>query len=167
MLKFSMTNNTKYCQLAFKLQAQQMALLPLRLAFEMKHNRSVSIHGTQGGNVPGDQALEFMNMRAKDALDSLHGNMTSSSIQRIGRRLDQYFGKPSNWKPSLKKDIDMFVNQLKDENLFDRNSGRYFRSFDNIEFETLGKLNGNKLYKWLTGKKEQYAIIQRTRSYIV
>ncbi|CAC5368439.1 unnamed protein product [Mytilus coruscus] len=181
MLKFSMTNHTKYCQLAFKLQAQLMALLPPRLAFEMKHNRSVSIHGTQGGNVPGDQALEFMNMRAKDALDSLHGNMTSSSIQRIGRSLqgcnhildcyskglDQYFGKPSNWKPSLKKDIDMFVNQLKDENLFDRNPGRYFRSFDNIEFETLGKLNGNKLYKWLTGKKEQYAIIQRTRSYIV
>ncbi|CAC5417649.1 unnamed protein product [Mytilus coruscus] len=181
MLKFSMTNHTKYCQLAFKLQAQLMALLPPRLAFEMKHNRSVSIYGTQGGNVPGDQALEFMNMRAKDALDSLHGNMTSSSIQRIGRSLqgcnhildcyskglDQYFGKPSNWKPSLKKDIDMFVNQLKDENLFDRNPGRYFRSFDNIEFETLGKLNGSKLYKWLTGKKEQYAIIQRTRSYIV
>ncbi|CAC5384007.1 unnamed protein product [Mytilus coruscus] len=124
MLKFSMTNHTKYCQLAFKLQAQRMALLPPRLAFEMKHIRSVSIHGTQGGNVPGDQALEFMNMRAKDALDSLHGNMTSSSIQRIGRSLqgrnhildcyskglDQYFGKPSNWKPSLKKDIDMFVN---------------------------------------------------------
>lgn len=38
---------------------------------------SVRIHGTKGGNVPGDQTLEFMNMRTKDALDSFHENMTS------------------------------------------------------------------------------------------
>ena len=56
-------------------------------AHELKYNRSVNIHGGKGGNVPGDLALEFMNMRAKDALSALHGNLTSASIQRCGRRL--------------------------------------------------------------------------------
>ena len=96
-----------------------MALLTPRLAFELKHNRSVNIHGGEGGNVPGDLALEFMNMRAKHALNALRGNLTSASIQRVGRSLqgcnhiidvytkglDQFFVKPSNWKPTLKKDI--------------------------------------------------------------
>jgi hypothetical protein len=40
-------------------------------AHELKYNRSVNIHGGKGGNVPGDLALEFMNMRAKDALSAL------------------------------------------------------------------------------------------------
>jgi hypothetical protein len=104
-----MTHHTKYCLLGFKLQSQIMALLTPRLAFELKHNRSINIHGGEGGNVPGDLALEFMNMRAKDALHALRGNITSASIQRVGRSLqgcnhiidaytkglDQFFGKPS------------------------------------------------------------------------
>ena len=63
-----------------------MALLPPKLAHELKYNRC-----GKGGNVPGDLALEFMNMRAKDALSALHGNLTSASIQRCGRtsRLQQ------------------------------------------------------------------------------
>ncbi|CAG2187551.1 unnamed protein product [Mytilus edulis] len=66
------------------------------------------MHNIRG--VEGCNALEFLNMRAKDALNSLHGNMSSASIQRCGRSLqgcndiidsntiglDQYFGKPTN-----------------------------------------------------------------------
>ncbi|XP_071137079.1 uncharacterized protein [Mytilus edulis] len=117
MLRFSNSNHTKYRLLAFKLQAQIMATIPQRLAFELKHNQSINIHGEKGGNVPGDLALEFFNMRAKDALHALHGNLTSTSIKRVGRSLQgcndimdayvnglgHYFGKPSNSKPSFKK----------------------------------------------------------------
>ena len=67
-----------------------------------------------------------MNMRAKDALLSSCGNMTSSSIKRCGQSLqglndiiesytkglEQYFGKPSNSKPSLQKDINSLVQHL-------------------------------------------------------
>ena len=123
MLRFSLTNHTKYRLLAFKLQAQLLALLSPKHAHELKYNRSVNIHGGKGGNIPVDLALEFMNMRAKDALNALHGNLTSASIQRVGRSLqgcndiidaytqglNQFFGKPSNSKPSLKKDIQLFV----------------------------------------------------------
>lgn len=56
-------------------------------------------------------------MRAKDALNGLCGNLTSKFIQRCGRSLqgcnsivdsytrglEQYFGTPSNSKPSLQK----------------------------------------------------------------
>jgi hypothetical protein len=36
-----------------------MALLPPKLAHELKNNRCVNIHGGTGGNVPGDLALEL------------------------------------------------------------------------------------------------------------
>lgn len=80
----------------------------------------------------GDLALEFMNLRAKDALNNLHGNLTSDSIKRCGRSLqecndidsytkglEQYFGKPSNTKSSLQKDVDKLVTALRPENLFE------------------------------------------------
>ena len=100
-----------------------MAILTPRQAHQLKHNRSINIHGGKGSNVPGDLGLEFMNMRAKDALSSSCGNMTSSSIKWCGRSLqglndiiesytkglEQYFGKPSNSTPSLQKDIKSLV----------------------------------------------------------
>ncbi|CAG2234519.1 unnamed protein product [Mytilus edulis] len=73
--------------LALKLHAQLLAILPPKQAFQLKSNRTVNIHGGKGANVPGDLALEFMNMRAKDALNSLRGNMASASIERCGRIL--------------------------------------------------------------------------------
>ena len=77
-------------------------------------------------------------MRAQDALSALHGNLTSASIQRCGRslqgcnnlvdsytkRLDQFFGKPSNSKPSMQKDVQMMVEQLTNEKLFAQIPGR-------------------------------------------
>ncbi|CAG2237709.1 unnamed protein product [Mytilus edulis] len=115
-LRFSLNNHTKYRLLAFRLQAQLMALLPPKLAHQLRHNRCINIHGVEGCNVPADQALEFLNMRAKDALNSLHGNMSSASIQRCGRSLqgcndiidsytrglNQYFVKPTNSKQTNK-----------------------------------------------------------------
>ena len=83
-LRFTLTNHTKYRLLAFKLQAQLMALLPPKLAHELKNNRCVNIHRGTGGNVPGDLALEFMNMRAKDALAGLHGNLTPTPFNVVG-----------------------------------------------------------------------------------
>ena len=35
--------------------------------------------------MPGELELEFMNMRAKDALAGQHGNLTPAAIQRCGR----------------------------------------------------------------------------------
>ena len=181
MLRYSLTNHTKYRLLAFKLQAQMMALLPPRLAHQLLHNRCVNIHGGIGCNVPGDLALEFMNMRAKDALTALHGNLSSASIQRCGRSLqgcndildaytnglDQYFGKPSNSKPSLKGDIYKFVDHLSGEQLFESIPGRTHKSFPDFNYDPLKKLNGLKLRNWLRTKKEDYSKIQRTKSYNV
>ena len=81
-LRFSLNNHIKYRLLSFKLQSQLMALLPPRQAHQLRYNRCVSIHGGSGSNVPGDLALEFFNMRAKDALTSLRGNLTASAIER-------------------------------------------------------------------------------------
>ena len=89
LLRYSLTYHTKYRILAFKLLAQFMALLPPKLAHELRYNRCANVHGGKGGNVPGDLALEFMNMRAQDALSALHGNLTSASIQRCGPSLQQ------------------------------------------------------------------------------
>ncbi|CAC5365421.1 unnamed protein product [Mytilus coruscus] len=143
MLRFSYTNHTKYRLLAFKLQAQLLATLPPKMAHELKYNRTVNIHGGPSGNIPCDLALEFMNMRAKDGLTGLRGNLTSTAIQRCGRSLQgcnylidgytkglqQFFGKPANSKPSIQRDISKLVDSLKDEKLFDRIPGRSHRSF--------------------------------------
>ena len=142
-LRFTLTNHTKYRLLAFKLQAQLMALLPPKLAHELKNNRYVNIHGGTGGN------------------------LTPAAIQRCGRSLqccntivdgytiglEQFFGKPSNSTPSLKKDINMLVEVLKSEQLFKNVPGRQHRSFPAIEFDVISQLNANKLNSWLTGKK--------------
>jgi hypothetical protein len=81
----------------------------------VEHLQQYVPHGGEGGNVPGDLALEFMNMRAKDALHALRGNITSASIQRVGRNKSselnsftnvsmsffnvgfQFDGLPKNW----------------------------------------------------------------------
>ena len=84
MLRFAMSNHTKYRLLAFRLQTQLMALLPFKLAFELKNNRCVNVHGGKGGSISGDLALEFLNMRAKHTLSCLGGNLTPASIQRVG-----------------------------------------------------------------------------------
>ena len=131
--------------------------------------------------MPGELELEFMNMRAKDALAGLHGNLTPAAIQRCGRSLqgcntivdgytkgfEQFFGKPSNSTSSLQKDINMLVEVLKSEQLFKNVPGCLHRSFPAIEFDIIAQLNANKLNSWLTGKKEEYATGQRRRSYNV
>ncbi|CAG2238574.1 unnamed protein product [Mytilus edulis] len=146
ILKYTQNNHTKYRLLSFRLQAQLLALLPPKLAHQLRHNRGVNIHGGAGKNVPGDLALEFLNMRAKDSLNSLSGNLSSSSIQRCGRSLQgcndlidsyteglqQFFGRPSNSKPSIQKDINSLVEELAKENLFDKIPGRCHHSFQNI-----------------------------------
>ncbi|CAC5403701.1 unnamed protein product [Mytilus coruscus] len=156
MLRFSYTNHTKYRLLAFKLQAQLLATLPPKMAHELKYNRTVNIHGGPGGNIPCDLALEFMNMRAKDGLTGLRGNLTSTAIQRCGRslqgcnylidgytkELQQLFGKPANSKHSIQRDISKPVDSLKDEKLFDRKPGRSHRSFMTMEYDPNSKLNG-------------------------
>ena len=43
LLRFAMSNHTKYRLLAFRLQAQLMALLPFKLAFELKRTIGVSM----------------------------------------------------------------------------------------------------------------------------
>ncbi|VDI08139.1 Hypothetical predicted protein [Mytilus galloprovincialis] len=181
ILKFALNNHVKYRLLAFKLHAQLLAILPPKQAFQLKNNRTVNIHGGKGANVPGDLALEFMNMRAKDALNSLRGNMTSASIERCGRSLqgcndiidsyttglNQFFGKPSNTKPSIQKDIDILVKHLQPEELFQDIPGRCHRTFDSMNSNCLTKLDGQKLNSWLTSKKEEFSKTQRLRSYLV
>ncbi|XP_076073057.1 uncharacterized protein LOC143044781 [Mytilus galloprovincialis] len=179
ILKYTQNNHTKYRLLSFRLQAQLLALLPPKLAHQLRHNRGVNIHGGAGKNVPGDLALEFLNMRAKDSLNSLSGNLSSSSIQRCGRSLQgcndlidsyteglqQFFGRPSNSKPSIQKDINSLVEELAKENLFDKIPGRCHHSFQNIINDETSKVNGQKLSQWLTSKKETFAKYQRSRSY--
>ncbi|XP_052064108.1 uncharacterized protein LOC127704205 [Mytilus californianus] len=181
ILKFALNNHVKYKLLAFKLHAQLLAILPPKQAFQLKNNRSVNIHGGKGANVPGDLALEFMNMRAKDALNSLRGNMTGSSIERCGRSLqgcndiidsyttglNQFFGKPSNTKPSIQKDIDILVKHLQPEELFQVIPGRCHRTFNCMNSNCLTKLDGQKLNSWLTSKKEEFSKTQRLRSYLL
>ncbi|CAC5389064.1 unnamed protein product [Mytilus coruscus] len=180
ILKFALNNHVKYKLFAFKLHAQLLAILPPKQAFQLKNNRSVNIHGGKGANVPGDLALEFMNMRAKDALNSLRGNMTSASIERCGRSLqgcndiidsyttglNQFFGKPSNTEPSIQKDIDILVKHLQPEELFQDIPGRCHMTFDSINSNCLTKLDGQKLNSWLTSKKEEFSKTQRLRSYL-
>lgn len=181
MLRYSVANHTKYRLLAFRLQAQLMALLPPKMAHQLLHNRCVNIHGGSAKNVPGDLALEFMNMRAKDALNSLHGNLTSASIKRVGRSLqgcndivdaytsglEQYFGKPANSKPSLSGDNRKFVKHVEEHDLFTVIPGRYHKSFKDFSSNPLDKLNCSKLKNWIREKKEEYSRSQRTRSYLV
>lgn len=85
MLRFAISNHTKYKLLAFKLQAQLMALLPPKLAYELKHNRIVNIHGGEGGNVPCDLALEFMNMRAKWSAWKFNIEIYSAMWKKLAR----------------------------------------------------------------------------------
>lgn len=53
ILKYNLNNHTKYRLLSFRFQAQLLALLPPKLAHQLRHNRGVNIYGGAGKNVPG------------------------------------------------------------------------------------------------------------------
>ncbi|CAG2205041.1 unnamed protein product [Mytilus edulis] len=58
-LRFSLYNHTKYRLLAFRLQAQLMALLPPKLAHQLRHNRCINIHGVEGVMFQPTKHLSF------------------------------------------------------------------------------------------------------------
>ncbi|XP_014669494.1 PREDICTED: uncharacterized protein LOC106810602 [Priapulus caudatus] len=182
MLLYHQNNHTKYRLLGFRLQSQLLATLTARQQHQMLHNRCINIHGGAGGNVPGDVALEFLNMVAKDALSSLRGNLTTKSIRRAGRSLsaldrimnayktglDVYFGAPKHHKPSIQNDVKLLVREMKGESLFAQIPGRFHQSFPDMPYSRLDNIHGKSLGPlglWLTRQKEQSARIQRLRSY--
>jgi hypothetical protein len=179
MLLYHMNNHTKYRLLGFRLQSQLLATLTARQRHQLLHNRCLNVHGGAGRNVPGDIALEFLNMVAKDALASLRGNLTPKSIQRAGRSLsaldtimqaykaglDVYFGASKHKKPSIEKDVKLLVTEMKGESLFAQIPGRFHQSFPDMPFNRLDNLQGKSLGRWLTRQKEQCARVERLRSY--
>lgn len=179
LLQFYQNNHTKYSLLAVRLLSQLMATLPPKMAYQLRYNRGINVHGGLGKNVPADQGLEFLNMIAKDSLRVLHGNLTSKSIERAGKTLkscdvileqynkslQMYFGKPSNTQPKIHNDLSIMVTDLRKEELFQNKPGRCFQSFPGFSRDKYNSLNGCKFAAWLTAKKEDLAKAQRLSSY--
>ena len=59
----------------------------------------------------------------------------------------------------------MFVERIEDEKLFEKTPGRQFPPLPSISFNVLKKLDGQKLNKWLTAKKEDCSRLQQAISY--
>lgn len=96
-----------------------------------------------------DLALEFLNMRAKDSFNSLGRCGRSFQgcndlIDSYTEGLQQFFGRPSNSKPSLQNHINSLVKELSKENLFDKIPGRCHNSFQNIVNYDTSRVNGQK-----------------------
>lgn len=169
------TGHTTYAGLSFLLIAQVEFLLSERKAAQLLHNRSVSLHGGAGRNVPMDFALELLNGDVKPDLRHRYGTLTQETIDRVGKSLkllkeveesidiqaEKFSAIGRHRKQYFEKEIAEFVQDLKNENLLDEIPGRMHRSFPKLKAKR--KVNWKKLEEWLKKKIDTLAKQQQLK----
>lgn len=174
-LSFASTGHTTYAGLSFLLIAQVEFLLSERKAAQLLHNRSVSLHGGAGRNVPMDFALELLNGDVKPDLRHRYGTLTQETIDRVGKSLkllkeveesidiqaEKFSAIGRHRKQYFEKEIAEFVQDLKNENLLDEIPGRMHRSFPKLKAKR--KVNWKKLEEWLKKKIDTLAKQQQLK----
>lgn len=79
--------HTKYAYLLLHFFAKVLALLSKEEAARLLNNRFFNSEGRRGGNKPLDLEMEHLNFLLKMALQSVLGNLTKNSAQRVARSL--------------------------------------------------------------------------------
>ena len=168
LLVFKATNRKNYAIEAFVLLAQYQFLLSPRLAYQLKWNRTVNVHGRPGKNISCDLHMEHLNRACKDAISNLGANVTDSGIERVGKcigelgkithNFDEVHGiakqSDKHTHRSDERDLNKILKQVKEvSDVFSTNHGRQHSHFPKFEVNILSTIDTKKLKLWMN---EQY-----------
>ena len=153
----------KYVLEALTLLVLVQALLPPRLAYQVKWNRFVNTRGKPGYNIPCDLEMEHQNREFKAHLATAGGNITSNSIVRTRKALKtlsaacDHFDNSTNVAPptvhhSTKnptKDEEILVHTLHSKcKVFQRRGFHSTPKFKKFSRYNFSQINKPKLKEW-------------------
>ena len=171
MIIYHQSHEIKYRLEAFLLHAAVKALLPPRLAEQVKWSRFVNYSGGNGNNLDGDYVMELLNNLAKSKIRGLGPNHTAEMVMRIGKTLmfchdvTKHFERQIGAAPlgrthkdqDLARDRNVMIEELHGRmNVFDKQPGRLHASFGVQPTDIFADCNVAELHQWLQAKRFEY-----------
>ena len=147
LLVFKAKNHSNYAKEAVILLSQNYCLLSNWQASQQTWNRFVNTKGRRGCNISCDLHLEHLNRRLKGMVSNLHSNVHKSAIDRAAKsigivhdlcqRFEEHSGivpeSDLHSKPSVSKDIDLVLQVIEEQRIFEEHPGRKHVSFSKIK----------------------------------
>lgn len=168
-MSFVASNHSNYAWLAFNFIAQVEFLLSPRKAKQLLHNRTINNYGGEGRNIPIDYAIELLNGTVKPDLKHKFGVLTEETIERTGKclketcqieenidtEIEKFTGIGRHQEKFYENEVQIMVEELIDEKLFDDIPNRHHKSFPKMKAKK--HVNWRKLEKWLCKQIEEMA----------
>ena len=170
-LLYKQNNCPKYAFGILETICQSKILLTERLAHRLKWNRTVNHRGKQDTNHPNDLDLEHCNKIFKDEAHSYRGIFTEKTISRVSRsalstyQIVKNYDKQTNVHEAsgvhthtdISADIELIVNQLKQNNVFKRVPGRRHEAFQIVSPNPFGELDMEQIRDWISNSLKTYS----------
>jgi len=148
----------------------QTLLLSPREVCDLKWNRTVNTTGRIGKNIPVDLHMEHLNRRLKIMIRKLGSNVSPPTVLRASKALavvdtvrlqflkDDLDNSAQNTEnkdfhttPSFKKDLDMILQQLSEQKVFEVHAGRQHKAYQDHK-PLLQSIIWNYICKWCRDK---------------
>jgi hypothetical protein len=146
-------------------------MLTARQAHELMWNRTCSVRGGKGNNVPLDLKMEHFNREFKGNISRFSSSINEANIKRTSRvtkevaavaaLFDQTVGvKPQtsiSKKPDVSDDLQRIIQELEAANVFNFQPNRYhvaFKAMPRHPFTPIIK-DLNKFHKWVSAKRDE------------
>lgn len=164
------SNRVKYAFESFKYLALVKAVLPPQLAMKLKWGRFVNSKGG-ANNMECDRRLESEVRSVKDKMDGMGKNLTPASAQRIARSSNNTNVMVKNFdnhcevhpqvlshsKVSRELDLQIMVNDLLRQDVFECIPGRKHSAFPTHIRSPVHSLSASALLKWMKTLRRKFA----------
>ena len=172
-LHYKAEGHTKYALEAFRLIADLEVMLSARRAHELKWNRTCSVRGGPGSNIPLDLQMEHLNKSFKTNISRFSSHISEATVKRVStvtKEIDticSIFDNTLGIKPQTSvstgpndnEDFLRIVRELEAAKVFTFMEKRCHRCFPTIArhpFLTLVN-NMDKFHAWVANKKRELA----------
>jgi hypothetical protein len=164
---FKASKRTKYSLEALKLQFQVKCILSPQLAHQVLWDRCVNTRGSMGGNIPCDLYNEHVVKLIKRIISNMGANLTEKALQRAARSVStlhsvcKQFDHESNVPNTTsshstrsdRNDVQKVVSAVLNNNLLEKISGRYHKSFRTMRLNPLFNWKKKETIEWIEKKK--------------
>jgi L1 cell adhesion molecule like protein len=172
-LHYKEGGHTKYILEAFYLLADLDVMLSAREAHALKWNRTCSVRGGLGSNVPLDLKMEHLNRDFKESISRFASTISETNVKRVSKatkelsaikdRFDGSIGlKPQSSVTCVQattSDFTRVISELEKAKVFSYQARRCHSAFQAIPKHPFAKLvkDMDKLHDWIKTKKSELA----------
>ncbi len=182
LIIYQQGHKTKYRLEAFLLQAAVKALLPPRLAEQVKWSRFVNYSGGEGKNLDGDYVMERLNKLAKSKVRKLGPNHTSEMVMRIGKTLQFCYDVMKHFEVQIQvapigrthkdrdlvRDRNLLIEELHNRvKVFEQHPGREHTYFAHQPVDIFADCDVADLHQWLSSKRVEFARVMGILAWFV